>query len=173
MEVNQKIIMKMRIVLLAICFLIVLVDVKAQNASTIPMYENNFPTARKLLDKKIWDLFAETKQNGFVVMSFTVIESGSISDLTFSKNFPKDIVLEIERTFHADPKKWSPAIFDHKLISKKIILPILYQYGGIDNFTLDMNMILDGLDFRDATTSRTGIVDAIIMPVCQTGFEKR
>lgn len=165
--------MKMRIVLLSICFLIVLVDVKAQNASTIPMYENSFPTARKLLDKKIWDLFSITKQNGFVVLSFVVSESGTITDLLFSKNFPKEIVEEIKRTFHTDPKSWSPAIFDQKLISKKIILPILYQYAGIDNYKMDMNMILDGLDFRDTSISRTGIADAIIMPVCLTGFEKR
>jgi hypothetical protein len=142
-----------------------------QTSTSMPMYKGGYPTASRVLEKKIWGLFEETHSNGFVSMSFDVLENGDISNISFSKNFPQKISSYIVTSFHSEPAEWNAATYKKLSVAKKIVWPIIYQYGGSNNYLVDMDMIFNALDFVNTPGVNKGIIDAIVMPVCMTGFK--
>jgi hypothetical protein len=144
--------------------------VKSQTVFATPMYNAYYPTASKLLDRKVWDLFEATGNNGFVAISFDVSQNGVVTNLAFSKNFPILIKEFIIKSFHPESAKWIAAKIRNIPVARKLVWPIVYQYNGVDNFDTKIDNIIDAMEFINYPGSVKGIIDAVIMPVCKTGF---
>jgi hypothetical protein len=118
-------------------------------------------------------MFDSTHSNGFVIMGFEVSEKGVVENVKFSKNFPEAIKAYILKTFKPEPKLLSPAKVNGIASRKRTVWPILYQYGKPDNYNMDITSIIDAFDFKQAFGYEKGIIEAIVMHVCQTGFTVR
>ncbi len=100
-----------------------------------------------MFDKKIWSLFDSTYLNGFALVSFEISENGILENISFSKNFPSAIKEIITTSLLLTKKDWQPAIQNQIPIRKKIIQPILYQYGGHQIFNFQIDKIEESFDF--------------------------
>ncbi len=100
-----------------------------------------------MFDKKIWSLFDSTYLNGFALVSFEISENGILENISFSKNFPSAIKEIITTSLLLAKKDWQPAIQNQIPIRKKIIQPILYQYGGHQIFNFQIDKIEESFDF--------------------------
>ncbi len=164
--------MKKLITAIIFLFIIGLNQILSQENQAIPLYKGKYPVVFRMFDNKVWSLFDSTHANGFVMVSFEISEKGVLENINFSINFPIVIKEIIASSLLSTNNNWQPAYQNQIPIRKRIIQPILYQYGGYQNFNFQIDKIEESFDFGRSDNNRK-FIDAIILPICSTGFAIR
>jgi hypothetical protein len=159
----------MKKIVIIFLFILEASHVLSQENKSIPLYKGKYPVINKMFDKQVWSLFDSTHANGFVMVSFEISDKGNIENIGFSAGFPDTIKALISASLISTKNDWKPAYQNQIPVRKRLIQPIVYQYGGYQNFNFNIKKIIDAFD----VISNNKFIDAIILPICLTGFAIR
>ena len=160
----------MKKIVIIFLFILEASHVLSQENKSIPLYKGEYPIIYKMFDKQVWSLFDSTHANGFVMVSFEISDKGNIENIGFSSGFPDTIKTLISASLISTKNDWQPAYQNQIPVRKRLVQPIVYQYGGYQNFNLNIEKIIDAFD----VISNDKFINAIIiLPICSTGFATR
>lgn len=144
-----------------------------QNSSTLPLLEGKIPVYSHLLNSTVFRLFDSTHSNGLVFIKFTISETGLPGDIGFSKNFPEAIKTSVIESIQSTKGKWKPASLNSLSISKTLLLPIAFQYKKDNDYSVDLSLLIESFKIETQSGENIRNIDAILLPVCLTGWAVR
>ena len=144
----------------------------SQNKHPYPLFKGSYPNVFKILSKNVWHLFDSTHSNGLVIVGFSISEKGVLENICFSGNFGNQVIQDsvINSLLLTNDKHfWEPAYQNNLPVRKIILQPILYKYSLNDN-TIDIENISELFLLTKCSFNDKRYLDAIILPICFSGF---